>query len=35
VHAGARLHGDGHLDPLPVLVQSGELSVAVPLEVHG
>ncbi len=30
VHAGIRLDGDGHLDPLPVLTRSGELSVAVP-----
>ncbi|MFE7799740.1 NifU family protein [Nocardia sp. NPDC057440] len=35
VHAGARVDGDGHLDPLPVLVRSGELSVAVPVGVHG
>ncbi|MEU6185104.1 NifU family protein [Nocardia sp. NPDC047038] len=35
VHAGARVDGDGHLEPLPVLVRSGELSVAVPVEVHG
>ncbi len=35
VHAGARLDGDGHLEPLPVLVRSGELSVAVPVGVGG
>ncbi|MEV0297477.1 NifU family protein [Nocardia sp. NPDC050710] len=35
VHAGARVDGDGHLEPLPVLVRSGELSVAVPVGVHG
>ncbi|MBF6073573.1 NifU family protein [Nocardia beijingensis] len=35
VHAGARVDGDGHLEPLPVLVRSGELSVAVPVEVGG
>ncbi|MEV6426447.1 NifU family protein [Nocardia sp. NPDC051463] len=35
VHAGARVDGEGHLDPLPVLVRSGELSVAVPVGVHG
>ncbi|MEU4456643.1 NifU family protein [Nocardia fluminea] len=35
VHAGARVDGDGHLEPLPVLVRSGDLSVAVPVGVHG
>ncbi|WP_051133085.1 NifU family protein [Nocardia paucivorans] len=35
VHAGARVDGDGHLDPLPVLVRSGEPSVAVPMGVPG
>ncbi|WP_433202944.1 NifU family protein [Nocardia sp. CA-107356] len=35
VHAGARLDGDGHLEPFPVLVRSGEISVAVPAEVRG
>ncbi|MBF6470627.1 MULTISPECIES: NifU family protein [Nocardia] len=35
VHAGARVDGEGHLEPLPVLVRSGELSVAVPVGVHG
>ncbi|WP_039799295.1 NifU family protein [Nocardia araoensis] len=35
VHAGARVDGEGHLEPLPVLVRSGELSVAVPVEVNG
>ncbi|MFQ6398752.1 NifU family protein [Nocardia sp. KC 131] len=35
VHAGARVDGDGHLEPLPVLVRSGELSVAVPVGVRG
>ncbi|RMI28577.1 NifU family protein [Nocardia stercoris] len=35
VHAGARLDGDGHLEPFPVLVRSGELSVAVPAGVGG
>ncbi|MBU3062570.1 NifU family protein [Nocardia sp. NEAU-G5] len=35
VHAGARVDGSGHLDPLPVLVRDGELSVAVPAGVAG
>ncbi|WP_431951317.1 NifU family protein [Nocardia lijiangensis] len=35
VHAGARVDGDGHLEPLPVLLRSGELSVAIPAEVAG
>ncbi|WP_328394593.1 NifU family protein [Nocardia sp. NBC_00416] len=35
VGAGARVDGDGHLEPLPVLVRSGELSVAVPVGVGG
>lgn len=35
VKAGARIDGDGHLEPLPVLVRSGELSVAVPVGVPG
>ncbi|MEV6140544.1 NifU family protein [Nocardia sp. NPDC051990] len=35
VHAGARLDGEGHLEPFPVLVRSGEISVAVPAEVRG
>ncbi|GGL39599.1 NifU family protein [Nocardia jinanensis] len=35
VRAGARIDGDGHLEPLPVLVRSGELSVAVPVGVPG
>ncbi|MFX0577831.1 NifU family protein [Nocardia nepalensis] len=35
VHAGARLDGEGHLEPFPVLVRSGAISVAVPAEVHG
>lgn len=35
VHAGDRLDGDGHLEPFPVLVRSGELSVAVPAGVAG
>ncbi|WP_019928910.1 NifU family protein [Nocardia sp. BMG111209] len=35
VHAGARLDGDGHLDPLPMLVRAGQMSVAVPAEVVG
>ncbi|MDO3648351.1 NifU family protein [Nocardia mangyaensis] len=35
VHAGARVDGEGHLEPLPVLVRAGELSVAVPMEVAG
>ncbi|MRH88393.1 hypothetical protein GFY24_13215 [Nocardia sp. SYP-A9097] len=35
VHAGARVDGDGHLEPLPVLVRAGELSVAVPVGVSG
>jgi Fe-S cluster biogenesis protein NfuA/nitrite reductase/ring-hydroxylating ferredoxin subunit len=33
VHAGAGVGGDGHLDPLPVLVRDGVLSMAVPEEV--
>ncbi|WP_062990656.1 NifU family protein [Nocardia anaemiae] len=35
VHAGARIDGDGHLEPLPVLMRSGQLSVAVPIGVRG
>nr|WP_280474189.1 NifU family protein [Nocardia asiatica] len=35
VHAGARVDGEGHLEPLPVLVRSGELAVAVPVGVGG
>lgn len=35
VHAGARVDGAGHLEPLPVLVRAGELSVAVPVGVAG
>ncbi|WP_227985278.1 NifU family protein [Nocardia spumae] len=35
VHAGARLDGEGHLEPLPVLVRDGQLSVAVPVGVSG
>ncbi|MFE9576177.1 NifU family protein [Nocardia sp. NPDC006044] len=35
VRAGARVDGDGHLEPLPVLVRAGELSVAVPVGVRG
>ncbi|MEV5652634.1 NifU family protein [Nocardia sp. NPDC052254] len=35
VHAGARIDGDGHLEPLPVLVRDGQLSVAVPAGVSG
>ncbi|GAB2514762.1 NifU family protein [Nocardia heshunensis] len=35
VHAGARLDGDGHLEPLPVLMRSGTPEVAVPVEVAG
>ncbi|WP_054812454.1 NifU family protein [Nocardia arizonensis] len=35
VRAGARIDGEGHLEPLPVLVRAGELSVAVPAEVTG
>ncbi|WP_436838639.1 NifU family protein [Nocardia nova] len=35
VHAGARIDGDGHLEPLPVLVRDGQLSVAVPVGVSG
>ncbi|NUP26136.1 MAG: hypothetical protein HOQ36_07235 [Nocardia sp.] len=35
VRAGARIDGDGHLEPLPVLVRSGALSVAVPAGVPG
>jgi Fe-S cluster biogenesis protein NfuA/nitrite reductase/ring-hydroxylating ferredoxin subunit len=33
VHAGAGVGGDGHLEPLPVLVRDGVLSMAVPEEV--
>ena len=33
VHAGAGVGGDGHLDPIPVLVREGVLSMAVPEEV--
>jgi Fe-S cluster biogenesis protein NfuA/nitrite reductase/ring-hydroxylating ferredoxin subunit len=32
VRAGARLDGPGHLEPLPVLVRDGRLSVAIPVE---
>ncbi|MFE3193852.1 NifU family protein [Nocardia sp. NPDC059240] len=35
VHAGARLDGDGHLEPLPVLMRSGTPEVAVPVEAAG
>ncbi|WP_280233344.1 NifU family protein [Nocardia cyriacigeorgica] len=35
VHAGARVDGDGHLDPLPVLIRDGQPAVAVPVEVAG
>jgi nitrite reductase/ring-hydroxylating ferredoxin subunit len=30
VHAGAGVGGDSHLDPIPVLVRDGVLSMAVP-----
>jgi Fe-S cluster biogenesis protein NfuA/nitrite reductase/ring-hydroxylating ferredoxin subunit len=33
VHAGAGVGGDSHLDPIPVLVHDGVLSMAVPEEV--
>jgi Fe-S cluster biogenesis protein NfuA/nitrite reductase/ring-hydroxylating ferredoxin subunit len=33
VHAGAGVGGDSHLDPIPVLVRDGVLSMAVPQEV--
>ncbi|ODQ94862.1 NifU family protein [Mycolicibacterium holsaticum] len=33
VHAGAGVGGDGHLEPIPVLVRDGVLSMAVPQEV--
>jgi Fe-S cluster biogenesis protein NfuA/nitrite reductase/ring-hydroxylating ferredoxin subunit len=33
VHAGAGVGGDSHLDPLPVLLRDGVLSMAVPEEV--
>jgi Fe-S cluster biogenesis protein NfuA/nitrite reductase/ring-hydroxylating ferredoxin subunit len=33
VHAGAGVGGDNHLDPIPVLVRDGVLSMAVPQEV--
>jgi Fe-S cluster biogenesis protein NfuA/nitrite reductase/ring-hydroxylating ferredoxin subunit len=33
VHAGAGVGGDGHLEPIPVLVRDGVLSMAVPEEV--
>ncbi|WP_067860394.1 NifU family protein [Nocardia shimofusensis] len=35
VAAGARIDGDGHLEPIPVLVRDGVLSMAVPVGVHG
>ncbi|MGW1737661.1 NifU family protein [Nocardia sp. NPDC001965] len=35
VHAGDRLDGAGHLEPLPVLMRSGGLSLAVPVGVGG
>ncbi|MBF4998349.1 NifU family protein [Nocardia sp. BSTN01] len=35
VHGGARIDGSGHLEPLPVLVRDGELSVAIPVGVGG
>ncbi|MGW4244204.1 NifU family protein [Nocardia sp. NPDC004722] len=35
VHAGARLDGDGHLEPLPVLMRAGTPEVAVPAEASG
>ncbi|WP_458685772.1 NifU family protein [Nocardia tengchongensis] len=35
VHAGARLDGDGHLEPLPVLIRSGTPQVAMPMEAAG
>lgn len=34
-HAGACLDGEGHLEPLPLLVRDGVLSVAVPTEIAG
>jgi hypothetical protein len=30
VHAGAGVGGDSHLDPIPVVVRDGVLSMAVP-----
>jgi hypothetical protein len=30
VHAGAGVGGDSHLEPIPVLVRDGVLSMAVP-----
>ena len=33
IHAGAGVGGDSHLDPIPVLVRDGVLSMAVPQEV--
>lgn len=33
VHAGAKIGGDNHLEPIPVLVRDGVLSMAVPQEV--
>jgi Fe-S cluster biogenesis protein NfuA/nitrite reductase/ring-hydroxylating ferredoxin subunit len=33
IHAGAGVGGDSHLDPIPVLVRNGVLSMAVPQEV--
>ncbi|MET7772288.1 NifU family protein [Nocardia sp. NPDC005366] len=35
VRAGARVDGDGHLEPLPVLMRGGQPSVAVPAGVSG
>jgi Fe-S cluster biogenesis protein NfuA/nitrite reductase/ring-hydroxylating ferredoxin subunit len=32
VHAGAGVEGEGHLDPIPVLVRNGVLSMALPSE---
>jgi len=33
VHAGAGVGGDSHLEPLPMLVRDGVLSMAIPEEV--
>ncbi|MGV0716786.1 NifU family protein [Mycolicibacterium sp. XJ662] len=33
IHAGTGIGGDGHLEPIPVLVRDGVLSIAIPQEV--
>jgi hypothetical protein len=32
MHAGAAIDGDGHLEPVPLLVRDGVLSMAVAVE---